>query len=87
MLSDPYRFIAERCARQRSDVLETRLLLRRAACAVGAEAARVFSEPERFMRRGALPITALTLPQDRAGDLGSVAVQPSRRSNALRLMW
>ena len=65
MLSDPYRFIARRCARHRSDVFVTRLMLRRAVCAVGAEAARVFYEPDRFTRRGALPITALTLLQDR----------------------
>jgi fatty-acid peroxygenase len=67
MLSDSYRFAAKRCARHRSDVFETRLLMRRAVCAVGAEAARrVFYEPERFTRRGALPITTPTLPQDRA---------------------
>jgi cytochrome P450 len=65
MLADPYRFVSTRCAELGSDVIETRIMLRRAVCAVGEEAARVFYHPDRFTRRGALPITALLLLQDR----------------------
>jgi fatty-acid peroxygenase len=65
LLADPYRFVAKTCARHGTDVIETRLMLRRAVCAVGADAARMFYEPDRFTRRGALPITALLLLQDR----------------------
>jgi fatty-acid peroxygenase len=65
MLSDPYRFISTRCQRNGCDAFATRLMLRRAFCVVGEEAARMFYEPDRFTRRGALPVTALTLLQDR----------------------
>ena len=64
MLSDPYRFIAKRCARNGSDAFRTRLMLRRAVCIVGEEASRMFNQPDRFTRRGAVPVTALTLLQD-----------------------
>lgn len=65
MLADPYRFVSARCAQLGSDVIETRIMLRNAVCAVGEEAARVFYHPDRFTRRGALPPTALLLLQDR----------------------
>ena len=69
MLADPYRFVSTLCAELDSDVFETRIMLRRAVCAVGDEAARVFYHPGRFTRRGALPITALTLLQDKGSAL------------------
>jgi fatty-acid peroxygenase len=65
LLSDGYTFIPKRCQRHRSDVFETRLMLRRVICAAGEDAARMFYEPDRFTRRGALPPTALMLLQDR----------------------
>ncbi len=70
LLSEGYRFISNRCRRLNSDVFETRLMLTPAVCVLGEDAARMFYEPGRFTRRGALPITALTLLQDR----GSVAM-------------
>ncbi len=70
LLSEGYRFIPRRCRRYQSDVFETRLMLRRAICTMGEDAARMFYYPDRFTRRGALPITALTLLQD----IGSAAV-------------
>ena len=70
LLSDGYSFISKRCRRYQSDIFETRLMLRRAVCMSGEEAARVFYEPGRLTRRGALPPTALLLLQDR----GSVAL-------------
>jgi fatty-acid peroxygenase len=65
MLSDPYQFIAKRCHRNGSDAFATRIMLRRAICVSGEDAARMFYVPNRFTRRGAIPITVLTLLQDR----------------------
>ena len=55
LIRDPYRFIAKRCRRYQSDLFETRLLLRKAICMTGPEAAEVFYDPSRFVRRGAAP--------------------------------
>src|SRR4051812_38677430 len=65
MLTDPYQFVGKRCARHGSDVFETRLMLRKAICAMGEDAARAFYQPDRFTRNGAIPISALTLLQDK----------------------
>lgn len=70
-LSDGYRFISRRCERYGTDIFETRLLLRRAFCMMGEDAARMFYIPGRFTRRGALPPTTVRLLQDR----GSVQLQ------------
>lgn len=55
LIRDPYRFIAKRCQRYRSDLFETRLLLRKAICMTGPEAAELFYDPSRLVRRGAPP--------------------------------
>ncbi|GAB3378400.1 cytochrome P450 family protein [Azotobacter armeniacus] len=55
LIHDPYRFIAKRCRLHGSELFETRLLLTMTLCMSGAEAARLFYEPERFMRQGAMP--------------------------------
>lgn len=55
LAGDPYRFISNRCRRHRSDLFETRLLLRKTICMTGPEAARLFYDPSRFVRRGATP--------------------------------
>ncbi len=65
LLSEGYEFIPNRCRRYRSDVFETRLMLTKAICMMGQEAAEVFYEPERFTRKGALPQTTLRLLQDK----------------------
>lgn len=52
---DPYGYISRRCRRYGSDVFATRLLLRRTLCMTGPEAARLFYDPERFVRYGAAP--------------------------------
>ena len=70
LLSEGYEFIPNRCEHHRSDLFETRLMLTRAVCMTGKEAAEVFYEPGRFTRKGALPQTTLRLLQDR----GSVQV-------------
>ena len=53
LISDPYRFISERCQRYHSDLFETRLMLRKAICMTGPQAAEIFYDPSRFVRRGA----------------------------------
>src|SRR5215203_269312 len=70
LLSEGYAFIPERCRQHGRDVFETRIMLTKVVCMMGEEAARVFYEPERFTRVGALPQTTLRLLQDK----GSVAL-------------
>lgn len=70
LLSEGYTFIGTRTERYGDDLFATRLLLQRVICMTGEEATRVFYEPDRFTRRGALPLPAVLLLQD----LGSVAL-------------
>ena len=70
LLREGYDFIPSRCRRLQSDLFATRLMLRRAVCISGEDAARMFYQPDRFTRRRALPPTALRLLQDK----GSVAL-------------
>lgn len=65
LLSEGYAFIPTRCRRYGADVFETRLMLTKAVCMMGEEAAEVFYEPGRFTRKGALPQTTLRLLQDK----------------------
>jgi len=74
LLREGYVFASNRCRALGSDAFETRLMLRRAVCMLGEEAARVFYEPGRLTRRGALPASTLRLLQDK----GSVFVQDGR---------
>lgn len=64
LLSEGYTFVSRRYERFRSDVFETRLMLRRAICMMGEEAALEFYVPGRFTRRGGLPMPGLMLLQD-----------------------
>ena len=57
--ADPYRFVSARCRELGTDAFETRLMLRRAVCRMGEEAAHVCYHPGRFTRRGALPADLL----------------------------
>lgn len=50
---DGYAFVRDRCREQGTDVFETRLLLQRTFCMLGAEAARLFYDPELVQREGA----------------------------------
>ncbi|HET7570420.1 MAG TPA: cytochrome P450 [Gammaproteobacteria bacterium] len=65
LLSEGYNFITNRCARYRTDVFQTRLMLRKVICASGPEAAGIFYHPDRFTRRKAMPPSALKLLQDK----------------------
>ena len=50
-----YGFTARRVRRHRAEVLQLRVALRRTTLLVGADAARVLYDPERFVRAGAMP--------------------------------
>ena len=63
-LREGYPFIGRRCAELDSDVFTTRLMGRRAIFVSGPDAARMFWQPGRFTRRGAIPPTTLMLLQD-----------------------
>jgi len=53
---NPYRFIKQQAEQLGSEVFATRLLLRKTICMTGAEAARLFSDTRRFIRKGAAPL-------------------------------
>ncbi|HEX5497994.1 MAG TPA: hypothetical protein VFX03_02165, partial [Thermomicrobiales bacterium] len=87
LLADGYDFMANRRRELHSDIFATRFLLQDAVCLVGPEAARLLYEGDRLTRRGAMPITTLTLLQD----LGSVqmldgAAHHCRKSMFMSLM-
>jgi fatty-acid peroxygenase len=52
---DPFRFILERARCLGTDAFETRIALRPTICLTGIDGARLFYDPERFERRGAMP--------------------------------
>ncbi|MYZ49743.1 cytochrome P450 [Propylenella binzhouense] len=64
LLREGYRFLPNRWARFGTDIFETRLLLRRAVCIGGPEAAELFYGGGRFERAGAMPNRVLKLLQD-----------------------
>lgn len=55
LLRDPYRFIGARCRRLGSDAFEACIGLRPTICMSGPEAAALFYDEARFVRRGAMP--------------------------------
>lgn len=55
MIGDSYEFILKRCRQLGSDVFETRLLLRKTICMTGPDAAELFCDHRRFIRRHAAP--------------------------------
>lgn len=55
LLLDPYRFISKHCRHYRSDLFQTRLMLRKTICMTGPEAAELFYDESRFIRNGAAP--------------------------------
>lgn len=52
---NPYRFIKKQAEQLGSEVFATRVLLRKTICMTGHEAARLFSDTRRFIRKGATP--------------------------------
>ena len=63
LLADGYIFMAKRRRRLGSDIFATRLMLRKAICIVGEDAAEFFYGGDRFTRKGAMPPTAMRLPR------------------------
>jgi fatty-acid peroxygenase len=55
-VGDPYGFISSECRRRGTDLFQTRLMFRKTICMYGKEAAELFYDPDRFMRRGAMPM-------------------------------
>jgi fatty-acid peroxygenase len=82
-LREGYAFISNRCRHYQCDAFETRIMLQKAVCARGEEAARMFYAPGRFTRRHAMPPTALFLLQD----VGSVAMRNGECHHARKRMF
>lgn len=83
LLSEGYRFIGNRCERCRTDIFETRLMMRLAICVAGEEAARRFYVLDRFTRQGVIPVTAPGLLQD----VGSVATLDNEIHHSRKRMF
>ncbi|PIQ22210.1 MAG: cytochrome P450 [Cytophagales bacterium CG18_big_fil_WC_8_21_14_2_50_42_9] len=52
---DGYTFIQKKSEQLQSDIFQTRLLGMKVICLHGPEGAQVFYDPEKFMRKGAMP--------------------------------
>ena len=68
--SEGYEFVANRCRRFGSEIFAARLLGESFYCMRGPDAARMFYEPDRMTRNGALP-TGLPLGRHRAVGRGT----------------
>jgi len=68
-IREGYAFIGNRCDRLNCDAFITRIMLHRVVCMRGLQAATEFYHPDRFTRRGAVPLSTLTLLQDRGSVL------------------
>src|SRR5690606_10190120 len=55
LLHDGYTFIEKRCRENHTDIFETRVMVEKAVCLHGKEAASIFYDTERFQRKGATP--------------------------------
>ncbi|USK62472.1 cytochrome P450 [Peribacillus asahii] len=55
LMREGYLFIGNRVDRYQSDLFEARLLGQKVICMSGEEAAKVFYDPERFQKNGAVP--------------------------------
>ena len=60
-----YAFIGNRCRALGTDVFETRIMLQRTICMLGAEAARMFYDGDRMQREGVIvrPMGGYKLPE------------------------
>ena len=50
-----YNFISQQCDRYQTDIFQTRLLFKPTICFKGEEAAKVFYDPQKFVRKKAAP--------------------------------
>lgn len=83
-LSEGYRFVSNRCDRLGTDAFTTRLMLRRAVCLRGPRAVALLYGAAGTTRKGALPVTALKLLQDR-GSVQQLEGEAHRDRKALFL--
>jgi fatty-acid peroxygenase len=83
LLAEGYRWMGNRFQRHGSDVFQATLMMRRATCVMGEDAARMFYEPNRFTRRGALPPSTTMLLQD----YGSVMTKDGPAHQARKQMF
>lgn len=87
LLTEGYDFIRNRCARHGTDIFATRLILRQVVCITGEEAARMFYQPGRFTRVGAMPPTTLMLLQDKGSvQLKEGAAHAQRKQLFMNMM-
>src|SRR3546814_19660573 len=68
---DGYLFVTKRCDRYRTDLFQTRLLLRKSICMRGEDAARLFYDEGRFERSGVAPVRVQETLFGRGGVQGS----------------
>lgn len=68
---DGYLFVTKRCDRYRTDLFQTRLLLRKSICMRGEDAARLFYDEGRFERSGVAPVRVQETLFGRGGLQGS----------------
>lgn len=87
LLSEGYGFISNRCDRYQSDIFETRIMLRKAICMRGGEAAALLYDADRFTRRQALPKPTLWLLLDKGSvNLMDDAAHKHRKRMFMALM-
>jgi len=87
LLGDGYEFIRDTCDRLGTDFFETRFLLRRAVCVLGADAARMFYDERLLQRRGAIPGRVLSTLFGKGGVHGlDGEVHRQRKRMFMRLM-
>src|SRR4051812_24200949 len=55
LLREGFPFILNRCRRLKSDIFQIRLLGMKVICLHGQEAAAIFYDPQKFIRKGAVP--------------------------------
>lgn len=67
LTADGYDYIRNVCARLKTDIFETRLMLQKAICIKGAEATELFYDNDRFIRHGAVPARILNTLLGRGG--------------------
>lgn len=84
LLREGYLFIGSRCDALGTDGFFCRLMLKQACCLRGPDAASAFYAPDRFTRRGAMPLTAQTLLQDK-GSVQALDGAPQRLRKAMFL--
>ncbi len=64
LLREGYAFATRRFRRLGTDIFRTRLMLKPAFFARGAEASQLFYHPDRFTRQGAMPVPTIKMLQD-----------------------